>query len=170
MDSHNKAILDFLPLERLVARALRYLERIGYSRRSLRRYDHIWGHLVSFAEEKGFGDEFSEDLEAGFVEDCRSHDDARRGWRLHAAFGVRMLGDFRRDGCIERSRTDKMQAQHPGGNEEAAAGLRRLLHRSTSPSVRRRLTRADRRSSPSSWTSLGSRGRADALRSCRPPT
>ena len=113
MVSHKKAILDFLPLERLVDRALRYLERIGYSRRSLRRYEHIWGLLVSFAEERGFGDEFSEDLAAGFVEDCRSHDDARRGWRLHAPFSVRMLGDFRRDGCIERSRTDKSKLNIP---------------------------------------------------------
>ena len=113
MDSLKKAILDFLPLERLVDRALRHLERIGYSRRSLRRYEHIWGLLVSFAEERGFGDEFSEDLAAGFLEDCRSHDDARRGWRLHAAFGVRMLGDFRRDGRIERSRTDRRKLNIP---------------------------------------------------------
>lgn len=113
MDSHDKARLDYLPLGRLVARALRYLERIGYSRRSLRRYDHIWGHLVSFAGERGFGDEFSEDLGASFLEACRSHEDARRGWRLHAAFGVRMLGDFRRDGRIERSRTDRRKLSIP---------------------------------------------------------
>ncbi len=113
MDSHNKAILDYLPLGRLVARALRYLERIRYSRRSLRRYDAIWGHLISFAGERDFGDEFSEDLAAGFLEVCRSHDDARRGWRLHAAFGVRMLGDFRRDGRIERSRTDRCKLNIP---------------------------------------------------------
>ena len=113
MDSHNKAKLDYLPLGRLADRALRHLERIGYSRRSLRRYDHIWGQLVTFADERDFGDEFSEDLAAGFVEACRSHDDARRGWRLHAPFGVRMLGDFRRDGRIERSRTDRCKLNIP---------------------------------------------------------
>ena len=113
MDSRNKARLDYLPLGRLVARALRHLEHIGYSRRSLRRYDNIWRHLVSFADERGFGDEFSEDLAAGFVGVCRSHDDARCGWRLHAAFGVRMLGDFRRDGRIERSRTDRCKLNIP---------------------------------------------------------
>ena len=113
MDSPNKEKLDYLPLGRLIERALRYLERIGYSRRSLRRYITIWGHLASFAGERDFGDEFSEDLSAGFVEACRSHDDARRGWRLHAAFGVRMLGDFRRDGRIERSRTDRNKLDIP---------------------------------------------------------
>ena len=113
MDSHNKARLDYLPLGRLVARALRHLERIGYSRRSLRRYDKIWGHLVSFAGERDFGDEYSEDLAAGFVEVCRSHEDACRGWRRHAAFGVRMLGDFRRNGHIERSRTDRHKLNIP---------------------------------------------------------
>ena len=113
MDSHNKARLDYLPLGRLIARALRHLERIGYSRRSLRRYDTIWSQLVDFADEREFGDEFSEDLAAGFVEVCRSHDDARRGWRLHAEFGVKMLGDFRRDGRIERSRTDRSKLNIP---------------------------------------------------------
>lgn len=113
MDSHNKARLDYLPLGRLVARALRYLERIGYSRRSLRRYDTIWGHLVDFAGERGFGAEFSEDLAASFLEACCSHEDARRGWRLHAAFGVRMLCQFRRDGRIERSRIDRRKLSIP---------------------------------------------------------
>ena len=113
MDSHNKVRLDYLPLGRLIARALHHLERIGYSGRSLRRYDTIWGHLVSFADEREFGDEFSEDLAAGFGEDCRSHDDACRGWRRHAAFGVKMLGDFRRDGRIERSRTDRSKLNIP---------------------------------------------------------
>ena len=113
MDSHNKARLDYLPLGRLVTRALRHLERLGYSRRSLRRYDKIWRHLVAFAEERGFRDEFSEDLAADFAEDCRSHGDACRGWRRHAAFGVRMLGDFRRDGRIERSRTDRRKLNIP---------------------------------------------------------
>ncbi len=113
MDSPNKAKLDYLPLGRLIEHALRHLERIGYSPRSLRRYRKIWGHLASFAGERDFGDEFSEDLSAGFLEACRSHDDARRGWRLHAAFGVRMLGDFRRDGRIERSRTDRSKLNIP---------------------------------------------------------
>ena len=137
MDPHNKARLDYLPLGRLVARALRYLERIGYSRRSLRRYNNIWSHLVSFAGEKDFGDEFSEVLAARFVEDCRSHDDACRGWRLHAAFGVRMLGDFRRDGRIERSRTDRSKLNIPAAmrkplrDYEGYCIERRHLRRST---------------------------------------
>ena len=113
MDSHNKARLDDVPLERLVARALGHLERIGYSRRSLREYDTIWRHLVAFAEERGFGDEFSEELAAGFVEVCRSHPATSLGWRRRAAFGVRMLGDYRRDGRIERSPTDRRKLNIP---------------------------------------------------------
>ncbi len=114
MVSHNKARLGDVPLGRLIARALRHLQDIGYSRKSLRNYDEVWRHLVAFAKEQGFGDEFSEDLEAGFVEACRSHRDAsRRDWRRRAALGVRMLGDFRRDGRIERSRTDRSKLNIP---------------------------------------------------------
>ena len=106
MDS-QKAKLDYLPLERLVERALRHLEDIGYSKRSLSRYKAIWGHLVSFAEECGFGDEYSEDLATRFVEACRTDDHAWPSWQRHAAFAVKVIGDFRRDGRIERSITDR---------------------------------------------------------------
>ena len=113
MDSHNKARLDYLPLERLIPRALRHLEHIGYGRKSLTRYRTTWSHLVGFAEEREFGDEFSEDLAAAFVEDCRSHEDASRGWRRNAAYSVKVLGDFRRDGRIERSRIDRSKLNIP---------------------------------------------------------
>lgn len=113
MDSHNKARLDYLPLKRLIPRALRHLEHIGYVRNSLTRYRTTWNHLVGFAEEREFGDEFSEELAAAFVEDCRSHEDAPRGWRRNAAFSVKVLGDFRRDGRIERSRTDRSKLNIP---------------------------------------------------------
>ena len=113
MDSHNKARLDYLPLERLIPRALRHLEHIGYRRHSLKRYRTTWSHLVGFAEERGFGSKFSEDLAADFIEDCRSHEDASRGWRRHAVFSVKVLGDFRRDGRIERSRTDRSKLNIP---------------------------------------------------------
>ncbi len=137
MDSHNTARLGYLPLGQLVPRALRHLERIGYSQRSLRRYDTIWTHLVDFAEERGFGAEFSQDLTAGFLEVCRSHDDAGCGWRRHAAFGVKVLGDFCRDGRIERSRTDRRKLNIPAAmrkplrDYEAYAVERRHLHAST---------------------------------------
>lgn len=113
MDSHQKATLDYLPLERLVERALRHLEHIGYGERSLSRYKGIWSRLLSFAEECGFGDEFSEDLATGFVEACRTGDHAWPGWRRHAPFAVKVLGDFRRDGRIERSITDRSALSIP---------------------------------------------------------
>lgn len=113
MDSHNKTRLGDVPLERLVARALRRLEHLGYSRKSLGFYDTTWRHLVAFAEEREFGDEFSEDLAAGFVEVCRSHPEASLGWRRYAAFHIKMLADFRRDGRFERSRADKRELNIP---------------------------------------------------------
>ncbi len=113
MDSHQKATLDYLPLERLVERALRHLEHIGYGERSLSRYRGIWRHLVRFAEDCGFGDEFSEDLATGFLAACRSEDDAWPSERRHAAFAVKVLGDFRRDGRIERSITDRSTLNIP---------------------------------------------------------
>ena len=113
MVSQNKARLGDVPLGRLVARALRHLEDIGYSRRSLREYNEVWRHLVAFAKEKEFGDELSEELSAAFVEACRSHPDASVGWRRRAALGLRMLGDFRRDGRIERSHTDRSKLNIP---------------------------------------------------------
>ena len=113
MVSHNKARLGDVPLDRLVARALRHLQDIGYSRKSLREYGLVWRHLVAFAKDRGFGDEFSDDLAADFKEVCRSHRDASRSWRRRAGIGVRMLGDFRRDGRIERSRTDRSKLSIP---------------------------------------------------------
>lgn len=114
MDSrNNNGRLDYLPLGRLIARALRHLQDIGYSRRSLRVYDLVWQHLVAFAEERGFGNKFSQDLAAGFVEACHSHRDAALGWRRRAVIGVKMLGDYRRDGRIERSRTDRSKLNVP---------------------------------------------------------
>ena len=135
MDSHNKARLDYLPLGRLIERALRYLERIGYSPRSLRRYLTIWGHLERFAEQRGFGDEFSEDLATTFVEDCHSRRHACGSWRRHVAISVRMLGDFRRDGRIERSRTDRSKLNIP-------AAMRKPLRDYEAYGIERRHLRA----------------------------
>lgn len=113
MVSHNKARLGDVPLDRLVARALHQLEDMAYSRRSRKRYDTIWRHLVAFAKERGFGNEFSEDLATGFLEACRSHPEASLDWRRYATHGVKMLGDFRHDGRIERSHTDRSKLNIP---------------------------------------------------------
>src|SRR3990170_3920154 len=55
-----------LPLERLVAHALSELEKLRYSRRSLRRYRTVWRQLVAFSHEIKLEDKYSEDLATRF--------------------------------------------------------------------------------------------------------
>ena len=62
MDSSEHRTVSNLPLDRLVAHALGELEKLRYSRRSLRRYRTVWGHLVRFAREMNLGDQYSEHL------------------------------------------------------------------------------------------------------------
>ena len=117
MDSSTNAFSNGIPLKRVVKRALRELERLGYSRRSLRRYRTIWKHLLAFAQDNGFEDRYSEELAKRFIEAspcCHGeHVCPSKGWRRHAAFGLKVLGDFNRDGCIERSRTDMQKLDIP---------------------------------------------------------
>ena len=117
MDSTNNAYSNCTPLKRVVRRALRELERLGYSRRSLRRYRTIWKHLLAFAKDNGFEDRYSQELAERFIDAspcCHGeHTDPSKGWRRHAAFGLKVLGDFNRDGCIERSRTDMQKLDIP---------------------------------------------------------
>ena len=117
MDTSNATSTDNVPLERLVSRALRHLERLRYSRRSLRRYRTVWNRLVAFAQENGFGDRYSEELAERFVDAWRPRAaqpiDSTESWRRHVVFVVQVLGDFRRDGRIERSRTDRSKLNIP---------------------------------------------------------
>ena len=106
-----------LPLAQLVARALSELENLRYSRRSLRRYRTVWRQLVAFSQERKLEDKFSEDLAARFCDayqiregECLKPSD---WWRRHVVFGLKALGDFARDGCIERPRTNMRQIQIP---------------------------------------------------------
>ena len=106
-----------LPLAQLVARALSELENLRYSRRSLRRYRTVWRQLVAFSQERKLEDKFSEDLAARFCDayqiregECLKPSD---GWRRHVVFGLKALGDFASDGCIERPRTNMRQIQIP---------------------------------------------------------
>jgi site-specific recombinase XerD len=105
------------PLDRLVADALGQLEKLGFSRRSLRRYRTIWQRLIAFADQGDLGDKFSEDLAVRFVEAyrLRAEETAEpsEGWRRHVVFGIRMLAAFVRDGRIERCRTDVQKVQIP---------------------------------------------------------
>ena len=117
MDSSNNAYSNCTPLKRVVRSALRELERLGYSKRSLRRYRTIWKHLLAFAQHHGFEDRYSQELAARFIDAspcCHGeHTDPSKGWRRHAAFGLKVLGDFNRDGRIERSRTDIQKLDIP---------------------------------------------------------
>lgn len=106
-----------LPLAQLVARALSELENLRYSRRSLRRYRTVWRQLVAFSQGRKLEDKFSEDLAARFCDayqiregECLKPSD---WWRRHVVFGLKALGDFARDGCIERPRTNMRQIQIP---------------------------------------------------------
>lgn len=62
MDSYAHRIPSSLPLDELVAHALSELGKINYSRRSVRRYRTVWGHLVTFSRERSLGDRYSEQL------------------------------------------------------------------------------------------------------------
>lgn len=116
MDQSNPQVAN-LPLDRLVACALSQLEKLRYSRRSLRRYRTIWRHLVAFSHEMNLGDEYSEDLAAQFCNAYQMREGEclkpSEGWRRHVVFGLKVLGDFARDGCIERTVTDMQKIQVP---------------------------------------------------------
>jgi site-specific recombinase XerD len=102
-------------LGRLVADALVEIERLGYSRRSRNRYRAIWEHLIEFSRQKELGNEFSADLAARFLEEYRVRDEQADEpspiWRRHTAFGLNVLADFAKNGCIERTRIC-VQAAH----------------------------------------------------------
>lgn len=102
-------------LGRLVADALVEIERLGYSRRSRNRYRAMWEHLIEFSHQKELGNEFSADLAARFLEEYRVRDEQADEpspvWRRHMAFGLNVLADFAKNGCIERARTC-VQAAH----------------------------------------------------------
>lgn len=117
MDQSNHPVSNNLPLDRLVARASSELEKLRYSRRSLRRYRTIWRQLMAFSHDMNRGDEYSEDLAAQFCNAYQMRDGEclkpSEGWRRHVVFGLKVLGDFARDGCIERTVTDMQKIQVP---------------------------------------------------------
>ena len=104
-----------LQLGPLVADALGEITRLGYSRRSRNRYRAIWEHLIAFSHGKELGDEFSTDLAALFLEEYRLRDEQidepGEGWRRHVIFGVKVLADFAKHGCVKRAITE-VQAIH----------------------------------------------------------
>jgi integrase len=104
-------------LGRLVADALVEIERLGYSRRSRNRYRAIWEHLIEFSRQKELGNEFSADLAASFLKEYgvrdEQVDEPSLVWRRHVAFGLKVLADFTKNGCIERARTCVQVAHLP---------------------------------------------------------
>lgn len=114
MDQSNRAVSGNLALDRVVGNALGEIEQLGYSRRSRNRYRAIWTHFIEFSRQNKSGDEFSGDLAARFLEECRvdeQGDKPGEGWRRHIVFGVKVLADFVHHGRIERAVTD-MESIH----------------------------------------------------------
>lgn len=95
-----------LPLKRLVADALVEIERLGYSRKSRNRYRATWEQLIEFAGREDFGDAFSGELAARFLDEYHVRDDELgpgEGWRRHSVWGIKVLADFAEHGHIERA-------------------------------------------------------------------
>lgn len=117
MDSTNTTTTDDLSLEQLVALALVELERVGYSRSARDGFRTTWRCLIAFAEDNGLGDRYSEELAARFVEAFRPREggrvDTTDHWRRHAAYRVKVLGDFSRDRRIVPFGTDKLTGTLP---------------------------------------------------------
>ena len=107
MDSSNRVTTPNLPLKQLVPSALRHLESLGYSKKSLWRYRAVWRHLIGFAEKEDLGEAYSQELAERFIDAWHRRDGLPpgEGWRPHVAFCVRTLGIFDRYGDMERSRT-----------------------------------------------------------------
>ena len=90
MDQSNPEVPTSLPLDRLVARASRELEKHRYSRRSLRRYRTVWRQLVAFSRQMNLEDEYSEHLAARFSDAYQMRDGEclkpSEEWRRHVVF------------------------------------------------------------------------------------
>jgi len=117
LDSPTRTTTDHIPLHQLVSHVLRDLERLGYSTKSFWRYRTVCKRLIAFAEENGLEDRYSDQLTERFLDAWGPHDGEPivpgEGWRRYIAFVVKALGDFSRDGRIERTRTDLRNVSIP---------------------------------------------------------
>ena len=90
MDPSNQQTAINSPLDRLIARALSELEKLRYSRRSLRRYRTVWRQLVAFSRQMNLEDEYSEHLAARFSDAYQMRDGEclkpSEEWRRHVVF------------------------------------------------------------------------------------
>ena len=118
------------PLEHLSTKALKELVKLGYSRRSLRRYLTIWQHLIEYSKKSDLGDGFSADLAASFS--CPSHPGRRdhRGRRTPGActpyIASRFWATLRRTGTSNDG-GPTCKGSDPASDEEAATRLRTVL-------------------------------------------
>ncbi len=141
MDSSKQRATIDLPLDQLIEHALSELQRLQYSRRSLRRYRTVWTRLHDFARERELGNVLSEQLAHRFVEAYRTsskeNTTSRDRWRLHVVHLVKVLCAFARDGLVERDRADRKRVQIPASMKKAVedygqyARNRRYLSEST---------------------------------------
>jgi hypothetical protein len=115
MDLLNSEVPDHLSLDRLCAGALCELEKLGYSRGTLRRYRLVWEHLSTFSCQLNLGNEYSRELAMRFEDtyglhegECIKRTDA---WRRCLLFGVKVLDDYARMGGIVRFATEMQKLQ-----------------------------------------------------------
>jgi hypothetical protein len=117
MNQSNHQVVNNLPLDQLIAHALGELKKLHYSRRTLRRYRTIWQNFMAFSRQMNLNDKYSDDLAASFADAYRIPNGerlkAKEEWRRHLVFGVKVLGDFVRDGRIERTVVDMQRLQVP---------------------------------------------------------
>lgn len=117
MEKSTHQVSSHLPLQQFVAGAVRELERLHYSRRTLERYRAVWRHLIAFCHEISLRDEYSSVLVEQFWSAYQMYEgeclNSRQGWRRYIAFALKVLEDFSRDGHIERTVTDMQKLQVP---------------------------------------------------------
>ena len=119
MDSISGRSGSSLPLEQVIALAMGELRRLRYSRRTLRRYRIVWRHLLEFSKRTSSDARYSDEIAARFLEtygrvqgEC---DDPGEEWQRRAAFAVKILVDFVRDGGVERGRVETCLLRVPEG-------------------------------------------------------
>jgi len=112
-------------LDKLIELAIEQLKSLGYSRKSLFRYNTTWRHFIEFARQKHKDHKYSEELAVEFVQENLFKDSKQvkdlKGWQVHMTFSMKVLGDFARNGHIERPRIYIK-------NSQTSSALKRALH------------------------------------------
>lgn len=113
MDSAHTTT-NHMTLQQLVSRVLRELKRLGYGKKSLWRYRTVCKHLIAFAKDNGLEGRYSDQLAKRFVDAWGPHDSQLSAdFQRCIPFIITALGDFSRNGRIERTRTDLRNVSIP---------------------------------------------------------